>query len=267
MTEDAFLQALFARLTSPPGKLVIPPGDDCAGYALGGGKIFLVAVDQIVEKRHYLAAGPAAAKPEQVGRKLLARNLSDIAAMGGKPLFCLVAASLGPNHDERWLNRFFSGILKLGKKYGVSLIGGDLAAAPADTVAALTIIGEVDPDIVVEIAAPVTNQVVGDTLKVYASVTSGFRLTSVVARVGPQQVALDSIEVGKFSHRIAWVGVVDISVLHFGPYAVTVIATDSRDHRGLSSVSFQRDAKKDGGTGKSPGGNKQALPRVPPRIP
>jgi len=143
MTEDAFLQALFARLTSPPGKLVIPPGDDCAGYALGGGKIFLVAVDQIVEKRHYLAEGPAAAKPEQVGRKLLARNLSDIAAMGGKPLFCLVAASLGPHHDERWLNRFFNGLLKLGKKYGVSLIGGDLATAPEDTVAALTIIGEV----------------------------------------------------------------------------------------------------------------------------
>ncbi len=143
MTEDAFLQALFARLPSPPGKLVIPPGDDCAGYALGGGKILLIAVDQIVEKRHYLVAGPAAATPEQVGRKLLARNLSDIAAMGGKPLFYLVASSLGPNHDERWLNRFFSGILKLGKKYGVALIGGDLATAPADTVAALTIIGEV----------------------------------------------------------------------------------------------------------------------------
>jgi thiamine-monophosphate kinase len=143
MTEDAFLKALFKRLPSPSGKLVIPPGDDCAGYALKGGKILLVAVDQIVEKRHYLAEGPDAATPEQVGRKLLARNLSDIAAMGGKPLFCLVAASIGAGHDERWLNRFFNGILKLGKKYGVSLIGGDLATAPQDTVASLTIIGEV----------------------------------------------------------------------------------------------------------------------------
>ena len=143
MTEDAFLQALFARLPSPPGKLVIPPGDDCAGYALGGGKILLLAVDQIVEKRHYLAEGPLAATPEQVGRKLLARNLSDIAAMGGKPLFCLVAASLGPLHDERWLNRFFKGLLKLSEKHGVSLVGGDLATAPQDTVASLTIIGEV----------------------------------------------------------------------------------------------------------------------------
>jgi thiamine-monophosphate kinase len=144
MTEDAFLKALFERLPSPPGRLVIPPGDDCAGYALGGGKILLVAVDQIVEKRHYLADGPCAATPEQVGRKLLARNLSDIAAMGGKPLFCLVAASLGAGHDESWLNRFFNGILKLGKKHNVSLIGGDLATAPQDTVAALTIIGEVE---------------------------------------------------------------------------------------------------------------------------
>jgi thiamine-monophosphate kinase len=143
MTEEAFLKALFARLPSPPGRLVIPPGDDCAGYALGGGKILLVAVDQIVEKRHYLVQGPNAATPEKVGRKLLARNLSDIAAMGGKPLFCLVAATIGAGHDERWLNRFFDGILKLGKKHNVSLIGGDLATAPQDTVAALTIIGEV----------------------------------------------------------------------------------------------------------------------------
>lgn len=143
MTEDTFLQALFARLRPTPGKLVIPPGDDCAGYALGRGKILLIAVDQVVEKRHYLAEGPRRATPEQVGRKLLARNLSDIAAMGGKPLFCLVAASLGARHDVRWLKRFFNGILKLGERYRVSLIGGDLAAAPRDTVAALTIIGEV----------------------------------------------------------------------------------------------------------------------------
>ena len=143
MTEDDFLKALFARLPSPPGRLVIPPGDDCAGYAPGGGKVLLVAVDQIVEKRHYLAEGPAAATPEQVGRKLLARNLSDIAAMGGKPLFCLVATSLGPRHDEGWLNRFFKGLLKLGKKQGVFMIGGDLATAPRDTVASLTIVGEV----------------------------------------------------------------------------------------------------------------------------
>ncbi len=143
MTEDAFLQALFARLPSPPGKIVIPPGDDCAGYAVAGGKILLVAVDQIVERRHYLAEGPSAATPEQAGRKLMARNLSDIAAMGGKPLFYLVASSLGPRHDEGWLNRFFKGILKLGKKHAVFMIGGDLATAPRDTVASLTIIGEV----------------------------------------------------------------------------------------------------------------------------
>jgi len=143
MTEDAFLQALFARLPSPPGNSSSRRGTTGAGYALVGGKILLLAVDQIVEKRHYLAEGPLAATPEQVGRKLLARNLSDIAAMGGKPLFCLVASSLGPLHDERWLNRFFKGLLKLGEKHGVSLIGGDLATAPQDTVVSLTIIGEV----------------------------------------------------------------------------------------------------------------------------
>ena len=142
MSEDAFLQALFARMPSPPKKLAIPPGDDCAGYDLGRGRILLIAVDQIVEKRHYLAEGPSAATPEQVGRKLLARNLSDIAAMGGRPLHCLTAVSLGPGHDESWLRRFFEGVLTLCGQWNVALIGGDLASAPEDTVAALTITGE-----------------------------------------------------------------------------------------------------------------------------
>lgn len=133
--------------------------------------------------------------------------------------------------------------------------------------AAFTIVGEIDPEIAIDIAAPVENQVVGDTLKVFASIESRFQLTSVVATVGPQQVVMDSIEVGKFSHRIAWVGVLDLSILHFGRYAVTVTGTDSRGHRGLSSAVFERDLKKDGGVGKPPSASKQALPKVPARVP
>ena len=127
----------------PPGELVIPPGDDCAGFRMDGGSLLLIAVDQVIEGRHFLEEGPAAASPGQVGRKLLARNLSDIAAMGGTPLYCLSSVALGSRHDMDWLNRFFDGMLGLCRRCETHLIGGDLARGAGKTVASLTIVGKV----------------------------------------------------------------------------------------------------------------------------
>jgi len=143
MTEDDFLQALFKRMPEPPGELVIPPGDDCAGFRSGDGSLLLIAVDQVVEGRHFLDDGAFAASPRQVGRKLLARNLSDIAAMGGTPLYCLSSVALGSRHDMVWLDRFFDGMLELCRRWDTHLIGGDLARSAEKTVASLTIVGRV----------------------------------------------------------------------------------------------------------------------------
>ena len=144
MTEDDFLESLFKRMPGPPGELVIPPGDDCAGFRSADGSLLLIAVDQVVEGRHFADEGPFAASPQQVGRKLLARNLSDIAAMGGTPLYCLSSVALGSRHDEAWLDRFFDGILDLCRRWGTHLVGGDLARGAERTVASLTIVGRAD---------------------------------------------------------------------------------------------------------------------------
>lgn len=129
-----------------PADVVVPPGDDCAAVRLGPGRLQLLAVDQVIGDRHYHLAGPHAATPEQVGRKLLARNLSDIAAMGGAPLYALVAAAISPDQDTAWLERFFTGMLDLARATGTTVIGGDLARAPRDSVTSLTIVGEVAED-------------------------------------------------------------------------------------------------------------------------
>jgi len=144
MTEDDFLEALFKRMPGPPGELVIPPGDDCAGVRSADGSLLLIAVDQVVEGRHFVEEGCFAASPQQVGRKLLARNLSDIAAMGGTPLYCLSSVALGDRHDEAWLDRFFDGMLELCRRWGTYCIGGDLARGAERTVASLTIVGRAD---------------------------------------------------------------------------------------------------------------------------
>jgi thiamine-monophosphate kinase len=143
MTEDAFLASLIARIPAVSKGLAIPPGDDCAALDLGDGRWWLIAVDQVVGDRHYVQSGPAATPPELAGRKVLARNLSDIAAMGGVPTCCLVAGAFGPTCSAAWLQRFYEGILALAARFEVAMIGGDLALTPTDTVVSLTILGEI----------------------------------------------------------------------------------------------------------------------------
>jgi thiamine-monophosphate kinase len=62
-----------------------------------------------------------------IGHKLLARGLSDIAAMGAEPRFCLVSLALSPACDRRWVKSFYTGLLGLASRYNTALAGGDLS--------------------------------------------------------------------------------------------------------------------------------------------
>jgi thiamine-monophosphate kinase len=136
-SESDFLQGLFPLLKSSEN-LLLPPGDDCAVIKVGNRQLAL-SVDQVIEGRHYLpSSGPFAA-----GRKLMARNLSDLAAVGAEPQYALSSSASGPDKNQSWLQEFHKGILSEAEKFGVLLIGGDLAATASDTVNSLTIIGEV----------------------------------------------------------------------------------------------------------------------------
>jgi thiamine-monophosphate kinase len=143
MNEDAFFARLFSRLPAPDSSWAVPPGDDCAAL-VHGDELLLIAVDQLVGAKHYFLDTP----PEAAGRKLLARNLSDIAAMGGIPTACLLAGAFGPRRDLAWIESFYDGIIGLAKEYHVAMIGGDIASTPTDEVASLTILGRVEPDCV-----------------------------------------------------------------------------------------------------------------------
>lgn len=149
MTEDLFFDNLFQKLPPCPESVVVPPGDDCAAIRWHDHTLMLLAVDQIVGNRHYISEGREATPPELAGRKLLARNISDIAAMGGKPRFCLLGAAFKKGRQDEWLNAFYDGIIETAREYGIAMIGGDYASTPHDDVASLTIIGEVPDDQVV----------------------------------------------------------------------------------------------------------------------
>lgn len=112
-------------------------GDDCAVIAPAR-KRQLLTVDPVIFGRHFDAAVPPAA----VGAKLLKRNLSDIAAMGGKPRAAVVSLCLDRSVRIRWLREFHRGLAATARRYGVTLVGGDVAEAPGVLAASLTLLGE-----------------------------------------------------------------------------------------------------------------------------
>lgn len=137
--ELKILSGLFPELEMS-SSVSVGPGDDCAVLRLpGSGTELLAAVDQLARDVHYTGDTP----PRLAGAKLMKRNLSDIAAMGGVPRWALLTVAASGRSSE-WLLEFCRGAAECGKEYGVPLVGGDLAALKADTeVGTLTILGEV----------------------------------------------------------------------------------------------------------------------------
>ena len=84
------------------------------------GEELLFTTDQMIEGVHFTNAQ----SPAAIGERALARSLSDIAAMGGDPRFCLVALAAS---NTEWIETFYRGLLRLAKRTGTALAGGDLA--------------------------------------------------------------------------------------------------------------------------------------------
>ena len=100
-------------------------GDDCAIFRPRRAQDLLFTTDLLLEDVHFRRVTH---RPEDAGHKALARGLSDIAAMGGAPRFCLV--SLAAPAEPGWIGRFYRGLLRLARRTGTVLAGGDLAQAP-----------------------------------------------------------------------------------------------------------------------------------------
>jgi len=125
LSEFALIQRFFTqqRVINPSTLLGI--GDDCALLSIPDGYELAVTTDTMVENVHFFAG----TDPELLGHKLLAVNLSDLAAMGAKPVSVTLALTLS-KADETWLTAFAKGFLNLAERYSVDLIGGDTTSGP-----------------------------------------------------------------------------------------------------------------------------------------
>lgn len=100
-------------------------GDDCALLQVPQGYQLAVTADTMVEGVHFFAGTDA----RELGHKLLAVNLSDLASMGAEPVAVTLALTL-PRVDENWLQAFSEGFMGLAKRFRVDLIGGDTTSGP-----------------------------------------------------------------------------------------------------------------------------------------
>jgi thiamine-monophosphate kinase len=102
-------------------------GDDCAIFRPRSQREELVfTTDMLIENVHFRRETHT---PAQVGYKALARGLSDIAAMGAEPRFCLLSVAFPKWTSPNWIDRFFDGLLSLARQTGAELAGGDLSHA------------------------------------------------------------------------------------------------------------------------------------------
>ena len=113
-------------------------GDDCALIAPTPGLQTAISSDMLVEGRHFFAGED----PLRLGHKALAVNLSDLAAMGARPVGFTLALAL-PAADRAWLQGFSQGLFALADAFNIELIGGDTTKGPLNI--CITVLGELRP--------------------------------------------------------------------------------------------------------------------------
>lgn len=133
--EENFIDFLKNRFSSPSQGIGI--GDDCAVLPSKDG-YQLITTDAMVENIHFIKDHIS---PENIGFKLVAVNVSDIAAMGGKPEHAFLTLALPKNLDVSWLKNFVQGIKMGCERFAIHLLGGDTVGSKKSIFINLTLLG------------------------------------------------------------------------------------------------------------------------------
>lgn len=116
-------------------------GDDAAVLKLREGMLLVATTDLLVEGVHFLRDFTT---PYALGRKAMAANLSDIAAMGGIPRYTLIALALPKGASLEFVEELYRGLREEAATFGVEIVGGDTSSSPAGVVLAISVSGEVE---------------------------------------------------------------------------------------------------------------------------
>ncbi len=138
--EPALINALSRIFGPPPAAVAVGIGDDCAALAVAGPDYLLWTVDTLLEGVHFDLAYFSLS---QLGYKALAVNLSDIAAMGGEPLYALLSLGWPQGRDPAGALALGEGLARTAGEFGVAVIGGDTVASPKGVMVTISLLGRV----------------------------------------------------------------------------------------------------------------------------
>lgn len=176
---------LIAELLAPLATSAAARGlhDDAAVLTPPLGRDLVLTHDVLAAGIHYLPTDP----PGDIALKLLAVNLSDLAAMGARPMGVLLGLGLSPAEDAAWLTAFTAGLRQGLERWNVALWGGDTVAGLAQAVLGLTAIGQVEPGW----ALSRSGARPGDTLHVSGSIgDAGLGLQIALGQAAPDPFLL-----------------------------------------------------------------------------
>jgi len=132
LSEFELIDRYLSRLGARRDDVLLGVGDDAALVRPPAGLELALAADTIVEGIHF----PASLSPEDIGHRVLAVNLSDMAAMGAEPAWALLTLTL-PRAEPEWLRGFSGGLHELARRCGVQVVGGDTTAGPLTATVAI----------------------------------------------------------------------------------------------------------------------------------
>ena len=143
MTEFGFIEHIRTSFATLPDNGFEGIGDDCAVLPVGTDaegreEVLLFTADLLTEGVHFLRRATPA---RELGRKALAVNLSDIAAMGGRPVATLLSIALPRDAAGTWAEEFMAGYRELSERYATALVGGDTTRSESGITINVTAIG------------------------------------------------------------------------------------------------------------------------------
>ena len=141
--ELKLIQRIADNYRSSLSSIVTGIGDDAAALRISENNILLTTCDLLLEDVHF---NLNFTDSYQLGRKSLAVNLSDIAAMGGTPRFFLVSLALPPHLPIEFIDDLYRGMTDLADEFDTKLVGGDTNASPDKLMINITLLGEANPD-------------------------------------------------------------------------------------------------------------------------
>lgn len=143
MTEFGLIDHIRRRFADLPTNGFEGIGDDCAVLPLDGGEALVFTSDLLTEGVHFLRHATSA---RELGHKALAVNLSDVAAMGARPVATLLSLALPRDLDPAWAEEFMEGYRALSARWGAALVGGDTTRSEGGVTINVTAIGRARAD-------------------------------------------------------------------------------------------------------------------------